>query len=144
MENEVTMNQVEQVDQVEQVVNEAIVDDIARWKQMFKKVYEVDIMDDTYIYRGITRPEVRRISQEAGKKITQLRATNTSEAEAQEIVAELMQEMQVRMCTLFPDLSMIDFNDPNSPLSLAGVIPSLTQAIDEASGANITILPREL
>jgi hypothetical protein len=137
MENEVTTNQVDQID-------EAIDDDIAKWKQMFKKVYEVDIMDDTYIYRGITRPEVRRISQEAAKKITQLRASNVTEIESQGIVEELMQEMQVRMCTLFPDLSVIDFNDPSSSMSLAGVVPALAQAIDEASGGNITIIPREL
>jgi hypothetical protein len=118
--------------------------DVTKWKILYKKVYEVEIMGELYVYRGITRPEVRRISQEAAKRITQLRTTNTSEAEAQEIVAELMQEMQVRMSVLYPDLSVMDFNDPTCPLSLAGVIPSLTQAIDEASGANITILPREL
>jgi hypothetical protein len=119
-------------------------DQIDDWKAKYHKIYEIEVLDGLYIYRGITRPEVRKIMQEASKRSQVLQTNNVSQVEAQEILTELMQDMQVRMCVIWPDLSVVDFNDPSTPLSLAGVVPTIAGAIDEASGSNAQAIPREL
>ena len=138
----------EMPDVIDAVVREVIdtempTDDmIDQWKAIYGKVYEIEVMGNYYIYRGITRGEIRAIKGETQRRLAM--DTRITQEEAIDMMTELMQDMEVRTCTLWPDLSRIDFNDSSSPMSLGGVIPSLATAIDEASGFDTRAVPREL
>jgi len=121
-------------------------EEVAAWKKKHGKVYLAEILDKEYIYRGITRGEVRAISKQATTELlaAQRRNLNMSQEEQVEFLEDVMREMEVRICVLYPDLSRVDFNDPGAPESLAGVVRTLSEAIDEASGFGMKSVPREL
>jgi hypothetical protein len=119
---------------------------LAAWKKAYGRIYAVDIVDTEYIYRGISRPEVKAITEDATKEITVMRRKNPMMAQEDQadFMVDYMRDAEVRLCVLWPDLSRTDFDDPTSQESLAGVIPALGDAIEEASGFGMKAIPREL
>lgn len=135
----------------DEIVNDTLVDDypdsstIDEWKARYGRVYEIDILENIYIIRGITRNEIRAITNEVKREIRKKYGSRMPEDDdPTEIMQDMMQEMEVRMATLYPDLSKVNFDDPGSPHSPAGIILSLSNVIDEVSGFNMQAIPREL
>ena len=125
-------------------------EEIQGWKIKYGKVFMVDLLDKLYIYRGISRPEVKVITAKATSELLEMQKSyrglgqTMSQQEQIDLMEDIMRDTQVRTCVLYPDLNNVDFNDPTSTESLAGVIPALADYIDEISGFGAKSQPREL